>query len=274
MGSSVLQNYSITSGNCLSLQSSKTGWLEWLEANTSHCVLAWAGLSGTWDDESCILSCFMVVILPAIIFKHLGNSISFRWTNSGFWNKIKSISRILFWNFKFFISSQNLWLQMWGISKLMYLVSWFPPLWGLFGSGLLWFLYWSDHFDRRSTELWVGFIRTLQHHCILLCYWTGVGRILINCSYILLLFSELSETNSLITDPSTSGGQHCWQTIFGRCAWCSHFGEWDVVAHLAGLLQHGPGKTKRNSLQEVKSGGAVPSSLKMGNFMISLLLWD
>lgn len=146
-----------TSGNCLSLQSSKTGWLEWLEANTSHFVLAWAGLSNTWDNESCILSCFMDVILPAIIFKHLGNSIAFRWTDSGFLNKTKRISCSLFWNFKFFISSQNLWLHMWDTSKLMYLVAWFLPPWGLFGSRLLWVLYWSDQFNRQSTELlsWV-----------------------------------------------------------------------------------------------------------------------
>lgn len=43
----------------------------------------------------------MDVILPAIIFKHLGNSIEFRWINSGFLNKIKIISCVLFSIFKF-----------------------------------------------------------------------------------------------------------------------------------------------------------------------------
>lgn len=36
-----------------------------------------------------------------------------------------------------------------------------------------------------------------------------IGRILVNCSYELLLSSELSEINSLITDPFTTGVQQC-----------------------------------------------------------------
>lgn len=112
-----------TSGNCLSLWSSKIGWLEWLEANTRHFVLAWAEFSNWvfWYGESYILFCF-IDILPATTFKHLENNTAFRWTNSFFFNKVKIISCILFWCLIFFISSEYLWLHRWDTTKLMNLM--------------------------------------------------------------------------------------------------------------------------------------------------------
>ena len=90
-----------TSGNCLSLWSSKIGWLEWLEANTSHFALVQAGFSNTFEMMKAIfyfaLWMLYCLLLPFSIWEiilHLDGLTQFF---------IKSFSCILFWFFFYFL---------------------------------------------------------------------------------------------------------------------------------------------------------------------------